>query len=65
MKENIELKGGEEKMEIVEVISKGYVETCPICKQSMKPAKSESQAKWNLKIHIMTQHPEQEQNGKQ
>lgn len=52
-------------MEIVEVISKGYVETCPICKQQLKPAKSESQAKWNLKIHIMTQHPEKEQNGKQ
>ena len=54
-----ELKGGEQEMEIVEVISKGYIETCPICKEKLKPAKSESQAKWNLKVHIQSKHPKE------
>jgi len=58
------MKGGEEGMEIVEIMSKGYIETCPICNKKFKPARSKSQAKWNLEIHMRANHPEQE-DGKE
>jgi len=51
------VKKKKEKIEIVEMTSKGYIITCPICKEKLNPAKSESQARWNLEIHIKAKHP--------
>ena len=65
--DNQSLKGGEKKVEEVQITRTGYREQCPYCKSKLGVAGSESQAKWNLEIHLKAceKNPSNKVNGKQ
>lgn len=50
-------------IKIIEVKSKGFVAVCPHCDSSLKPARSPTQAKWNLKVHILSKHQNESKEG--
>ena len=52
MKKKKEVK---EKMEVIEVVRKQYIEKCSECNSEIK-GNSEGMMKHNLKIHMMSKH---------